>query len=145
VALTGTLARPGTVPTVADDEEEDFFAATPHHAAHSKYVIADDAPVLPSLASRCKVELVVKDDGMSMVLFDKELADIVHWVEYDMDVDSLTFVTWKGAIFSLGLKVARPFRKYLSKRHEIYLIEMENGEKMKMMDLVPLITRRIGI
>lgn len=145
MAITGTLARPGAVNTV-DDDEEDFFAANPHLTArNSQYVIADDAPVLPSLASRCAVELVVKDDGMAMVLFDKELTDIVHWVEYDMDVDSLTFVTWKGAIFSLGLKVARPFRKYLSKRHEIYLIEMDKGETMKMMDLVPLITRRIGI
>ena len=138
-----TLARPGVNPSM-DEDDIDVFAGR-NQADTSKYVIAADAPVLPSLASRGEVELVVKDDGMSMVLFDTTLQDAVHWVEYDMDIDSLTFVTWKGAIFSLGMKIHKPFRKYLSRRNEIYLIEMDQAKTMKMMDMVPLIVRRIGI
>ena len=137
---TETLDRP-VDPKIADEDDIDVFA----ERDASKYVIAADAPVLPSLASRCNTELVVKDDGMSMVLFDESLPDAVHWVEYDMDLDSLTFVTWRGAIFSLGMKIHKPFRKYLSKRNDIYLVEMGEGKTMKMMDMVPLIVRRIGI
>ena len=128
----------------AEDDDIDVFAHR-NAATHDRYVISPDAQVLPSLASRGEVELVVKDDGMSMVLFDTTLPDSVHWVEYDMDIDSLTFVTWRGAIFSLGMKIHKPFRKYLSKKNEIYLIEMEQGKTIKMMDMVPLIVRRIGI
>ncbi len=126
---------------MTDDDELDVFATRDN----SRYVIAADAPVLPSLASRCNTELVVKDDGSSMVLFDAPMPDAVHWVEYDMDLDSLTFVTWRGAIFSLGMKIHKPFRKYLSKKFEIYLVEMGEGKDMRMMDIVPLIVRRIGI
>lgn len=138
---TETIDRPVN-PAIDDDDGVDVFAK---HNDPSKYVIAADAPVLPSLASRCNTELVVKEDGASMVLFDTTLPDAVHWVEYDMDLDSLTFVTWRGAIFSLGMKIHKPFRKYLSKRHEIYLVEMGEGKTMNMMDMVPLIVRRIGI
>lgn len=126
----------------AMDDDIDVFAQT---RDNSKYVIAADAPVLPSMASRGNTELVVKDDGMSMVLFDFDLPDAVHWVEYDMDIDSLTFVTWRGAIFSLGMKIHKPFRKYLSKRHEIHLIQMNDAKDIEMMDIVPMVVRRVGI
>ena len=139
---TETMDRP-VDPKIADEDDIDVFAA--REGDNSKYVIAADAPVLPSLASRCNTELVVKDDGSSMVLFDAPMPDAVHWVEYDMDLDSLTFVTWRGAIFSLGMKIHKPFRKYLSKKFEIYLVEMGEGKEMRMMDIVPLIVRRIGI
>ena len=140
---TDILERKKPVP--AQDDDDIDILARPRPNDPSKYVIPANAPVLPSLASRGNAELVVKDDGMAMVLFDTTLPDAVHWVEYDMDLDSLTFVTWRGAIFSLGMKIHRPFRKYLSKRHEIYLIEMDQGKTTKMVDVVPLVTRRIGI
>lgn len=137
-----TISGPTPHPAM-DEDEIDIFAQ--RRELEKKYVIAEDAPVLPSMASRGEVELVVKDDGMSMVLFDFTLPDAVHWVEYDMDVDSLTFVTWRGAIFSLGMKIHKPFRRYLSRKHDIYLIEMDQGKTIKMMDMVPLVVRRIGI
>ena len=137
-----TISGPAPHPAM-DEDEIDIFAQ--RRELEKKYVIAEDAPVLPSMASRGEVELVVKDDGMSMVLFDFTLPDAVHWVEYDMDVDSLTFVTWRGAIFSLGMKIHKPFRRYLSRKHDIYLIEMDQGKTIKMMDMVPLVVRRIGI
>lgn len=128
---------------VMDDDDIDVFAQ--RRELEKKYVIAEDAPVLPPMTSRGEVELVVKDDGMSLVLFDFDLPDAVHWVEYDMDIDSLTFVTWRGAIFSLGLKIQKPFRRYLSRRNEIYLVQMGEDKAIKMMDMVPLVVRRIGI
>ncbi len=128
-----------------DDDDIDIFALQQRNQNSRQYVIPANAPVLPSLASRGEVELVVKDDGMSMVLFQSELPDAVHWVEYDMDVDSLTFVTWRGAIFSLGIKIHKPFRKFLSMRNEIYLIEMSEEKNINMIDMVPLVVRRIGI
>ena len=146
MADTGILAKPAVA---GDDDDIDVFANTRQRtqASHpqTRYVIPENAPVLPSLASRGGVQLIVKDDGMTMVMFESTLPDAVHWVEYDADVDSLTFVTWRGAIFSLGIKIHRPFRKYLSKRHEIYLIEVDTEMQPVMIDVVPMVTRRIGI
>lgn len=139
---TNTLERE-SMPPVADEDDIDIFAKQRELAA--KYKIAEDAPVLPPFTSRGKVELVVRDDGMSMVLFESELPDAVHWVEYDMDVDSLTFVTWRGAIFTLGMKIHKPFRKYLSRKHAIYLVQMDATTTPKMIDSVPMVVRRIGI
>ena len=111
----------------------------------SKYKIPEGAPVLPALSTRMGVELVVKDDGNAMVLYDKKLGETVHWVDYDMDLDQLTFITWQGKIFGLGMKVQPAFRKYLKQARGMYMIYMEDAKKPKLVDYLPLVVRRIGL
>lgn len=121
-------------------EEIDVF-----RSANKNYVIPKDAPVLPSMASRGGVELVVKDDGSSLVIFDTPQLERVHWVEYDMDLDMLTFVTWSGKVFGLGMKIHPPFRKYLQQANSLYMILMKDGQTPTEIDNVVMVVRNIGL
>lgn len=125
----------------AADAGPDPFAAAQGKKA---YVIDRDAPVLPSFASRGGVELVVKDDGSALVLYDAVLEEKIHWVEYDMDLDLVTFVNYSGKIFGLGLPIPPPFRRFLQKGSSLFLVYMENGENPVDLDNVVLVVRRIG-
>ena len=112
----------------------------------AQYVVPENAPVLPSLASQCDCELVVNEDGMAMVLFTKTMPEGIHWAEYDIDLSLLTFVTWSGRLMGLGMKVHVPFRKYLKMADEITLVQMtEDGKDCIMMYPVDLVVRHIGI
>ncbi len=126
--------------TSADAGPDPFAAAK----AKAAYVIDKDAPVLPSFASRGGVELVVKDDGSALVLYDAVLDEKIHWVEYDMDLDLVTFVNYSGKIFGLGLPIPAPFRRFLQKGNSLFLVYMENGENPVDLDNVVLVVRRIG-
>ncbi len=96
-----------------------------------RYVISPDAPVLPSIVSGDRdAELVVNENGMAMVLYNKPLPEDIDWVEYDVELALLTFVTYDGKVMGLGMKIHKPFRPFLSKCKEIMLIYMENGEKV---------------
>lgn len=134
------IERTTTTVKPSGNEGDDVFTSF-----SGKYVIPKDAPVLPSMASRGGVELVVKDDGSTLVLYDTALEERVHWVEYDMDLDLLTFVTWRGKVFGLGMKIHAPFRRYLKQANSLYMILMKNGETPTEIDNVVMIVRRIGI
>lgn len=122
------------------EEDKDVF-----RSASKNYVIPKDAPVLPSMASRGGVELVVKDDGSALVIFDTPQPERVHWVEYDMDLDMLTFVTWTGKVFGLGMKIHTPFRKYLEQANSLYMILMKDGQTPTEIDNIVMVVRNIGL
>jgi len=127
----------------ASGDDDDAFKV--FNQSRKDFVIPKDAPVLPSLASIGGVELVVKDDGSALVLYDTPPEEQVFWVEYDMDLDLLTFVTWTGKVFGLGLKIHAPFRKYLRQGNSLYMVWMKDGETPTEIDNVVMIVRRVGI
>lgn len=103
------------------------------------------APVLPSIVSGDRdAELVVNADGLAMVLYNKPLLEPIEWVEYDVDLEILTFVTWGGKVQGLGMKVHKPFRRYLARAKEIVLIYMEDAERPSEIYPAKLIVRNIG-
>ncbi len=130
-----TLDKPGKV-----KEPVDIF-----RTADKTYVIPKDAPVLPSMASRGAVELVVKEDGSALVIFDTPQPERVHWVEYDMDLDMLTFVTWSGKVFGLGMKIHAPFRRHLEIARSLYMILMKDGQTPTEIDNIVMVVRNIGL
>lgn len=132
-----------TMKTYEDDID---VLAKPLAAADKKYVITPDAQILAPMASYCECELVVNEDGYAMVIYNKPLPEGIHWVEYDMDLSLLTFVSWSGSAMELGLKVHRPFRKYLQIAKEIMLVQMDES-KQEMLSVYPakLMVRNIGI
>ena len=120
--------------------------AKPSAKVAGKFAISPDAPVLPTLASQCDCQLVVNEDGIAMVAYDKPMPEGIHWIEYDVDLSMLTFVTWSGKIMGLGLKVHAPFRKYLKMAKQIMLIEMSaDGKTIEIMYPAKLVVRHIGI
>ncbi|OIN87222.1 MAG: hypothetical protein AUJ12_02885 [Alphaproteobacteria bacterium CG1_02_46_17] len=111
-----------------------------------KYVIPENAPVLPSIVSGGRdAELMVNADGDAAVLYNQLLPEEIDWVEYDMDLALLTFVTYSGKVQGLGMKIHKPFRKYLSKAGEVMLIYMEDSKIPKDMYSAKLIIRNIGL
>lgn len=111
-----------------------------------KYVIPPDAPVLPSIVSGNRdAELMVDQSGNAMVIYNQPLPEDVEWIEYDIDLDMLTFVTYSGKVQGLGMKVHKPFRKYLSKAKEIMLVYLENSQDIRGFLPVKLIVRYTGI
>ncbi len=99
-----------------------------------------DAPVLSSMAKTMDLQFVVNEKGEVLVLHNRPLPDFISWVEYDMDFDSLTFVTKGGKIFGLGYKIHEPFRPYLSKGKEINIVWMQDGGIADIAQ-VPLVVR----
>ena len=133
------------VPMKTYENEIDVLAA-PLAAQNKQYVKPKDGEVLPPMASFCNCELIVNEVGMSAVAFTKSLPEGIHWVEYDMDLSILTFVTWSGSIMELGMKVHPPFRKYLKMAEQIMMVQMSEDEKhIVTMYPADLVVRNIGI
>lgn len=108
------------------------------------YKIRSDAPVLQSLASYCECELAVKEDGTAVVFYGKTLPEEIHWVEYDIDLSMLTFVTWSGKVMGLGMVIHPPFRKYLKMAQEIVMIHMDSENLVESIYPAKLVVRHIG-
>ena len=112
----------------------------------NSYVIAEDAAILPPMASFCECELAVNEDGQAMVIHTKPLPEGIHWVEYDMDLSLLTFVSWSGSTMELGMKVHAPFRKYLKMAKEVMMVELkDNNQSLGTIYPAKLMVRNIGI
>lgn len=129
-----------------DDDDDLDVSVRPKAGSSSKFQISPEAQVLPTLASQCSCELAVKDNGLAMVIYDKPLDEDIHWIEYDIDLSMLTFVTWSGKVMGLGMVVHKPFRKYLRACKEVMMICME-GDKVGFTSIYPaqLVVRHIGI
>ena len=127
---------------ILDDDVDILAKKAP--TQQGKYVIAADAPVLPSLASYCECELVVKDNGTTAVFYGKQLPEEIHWAEYDIDLSMLTLVTWTGKVMGLGMKIHKPFRKYLRTAEEIALIHMDEQDNVVSIYPAKLVVRHIG-
>jgi hypothetical protein len=128
-----------------DDDDIDVLTK-PAAKQAAKYTISPDAPVLQTLASQCECELVLNEDGMAMVIYTMPLPEGIHWAEYDVDLSMLTLVTWSGKVMGLGMKIHKPFRKYLKMANQIMLAEMTQ-DKTDIASLYPakLVVRHIGI
>lgn len=128
-----------------DDGDSDVLAK-PVVTKATKYVIAKDAQVLPPLASQCKCELAVNEDGLAMVIYTKTLPEGIHWAEYDIDLSILTFVTWSGDIMELGMKIHPPFKPHFKKAKEIIMVQMtEDGTEIIAMYPADMVVRNIGL
>jgi hypothetical protein len=128
-----------------DDDDSDVLAK-PATVTGAKYVIPKDAQVLPPLASQCKCELAVNEEGLAMVIYTKTLPEGIHWAEYDMDLSILTFVTWSGDVMELGMKIHPPFRPHFKKAKEILMVQM-TADGTEIMAIYPadMVVRNIGL
>ncbi len=129
------------------DDDLDVLGSIKAKALTSRKVfeIPVGAPVLPSIVSGDRdAELVVNADGLAMVLYNQPLQEAIEWAEYDMDLEILTFVTWEGKVQGLGMKVHKPFRRYLARAQEIVMIYMEDASRPREIYPAKLVVRNIG-
>lgn len=141
----------GSQAVLQDGETTDARLLKAQAELARRFKIPDDAPVLPNMTSWCKVDFMVNELGKVMVIFDQPLPETVDWIEFDADVRMITFVTYRGKIFSLGGDLSRPLCDKLMKALDAQLIQVKddgvgNGGMMPVMiDHVPLVVRHIGV
>lgn len=102
--------------------------------------IDDESPVYPSLMSMMKVDLVISPESDVWMAHDQPLPEVLKWIEYDLDLESLTLVALSGKIQDFGMKVPPAMKKYLRKATHIYAIHQAE-DHIKDMSRVPLLVR----
>lgn len=106
----------------------------------SKLEINADSPVYPSLMSMMKVDLVISPESDVWMAHDQPLPEVLKWIEYDLDLQTLTLVCVSGKIQDFGMKVPAPMKKYLRKAAHVYAIHQAE-DHIKDMSRVPLVVR----
>jgi hypothetical protein len=102
----------------------------------------EDAPVIPSLASRMVIELMVSPDGKAIMLHKAAIPVPIWWAEYDVELNSLYFVTVRGQLMGYGMKMPKRMGEYLMRGDEILFQQIDNDKKnVGLPNLVPLVVR----
>lgn len=99
-----------------------------------------DNPVYPPLMSQMKVDLVVNPNSDVWLIYERPLPEIMKWVEYDADMETLTLVSISGKIQDFGMRVPPAMKKFLRRAKQIYAVHQGEGH-IKDMSLVPLLVR----
>ena len=104
-----------------------------------------DTPVLPSLYSTMKVELLVNDGNIATVFHDKPLPQQIWWAEYDVDLSQMYFVTVKAKILGLGMRIWDPIHTQLQHAKLASLIKVSDDGKAGFPFVVPLVVRHFTL
>lgn len=109
--------------------------------AFSSRTVDPESPVYPSLMSMMKADLVINPDSDVWLIHDRPLPELMKWIEYDIELETLILVAVSGKIQGFGQKVAPAMKKYLRKAKQVYLIRSEAGV-IHDMGVLPLIVRK---
>lgn len=101
---------------------------------------AADSPVHVPMTDRMNVDLMINRDSRVWLAHDRPFPGILQWVEYDVDAQSLVFVTSDGKTQDLGLTIHPPLRKYLRLATTIDTI-LYRDKKIQDFYSVPLVVR----
>lgn len=99
-----------------------------------------DSPVYPPLMSMMKADLVLNPESDVWLIHERPLPEVMKWIEYDIELETLILVGLSGKIQSFGMKVPPAMKKYLRKGQQIHLIRFA-GEVIQDMSIVPLVVR----
>jgi hypothetical protein len=98
---------------------------------------ANNKAVLPSLASTMGVAFMVNERGNIWIVHNKPLPVILNWVEFDVDLSSITLISQDGQVIDLGMKVQKALQKPMMQAREIYIVYMVQ-EEVKDLYILPL-------
>jgi hypothetical protein len=99
-----------------------------------------DSPVYPSLMSMMKADLVLNPESDIWLIHDQPLPEVVKWIEYDIELETLILVSVSGKIQGFGQKIPPAMKKYMGKGRMIHLIYFDM-DLIQDMSIVPLIVR----
>ncbi len=100
----------------------------------------EDFPVYPPLMTQMKVDLAVSPESDVWMIYEKPLPEIMKWVEYDIELQTLTLVSLSGKVQDFGMKVPAPMKKYMARATQIYAVHQGQNE-INDMSVVPLVVR----
>lgn len=93
--------------------------------------------MLPPLATRMGVDLVVNEKSDIWLLHDKPFAEIVKWIEFHQDLNKVILIMASGKQQELGMVVPEDIAKDLRHGRQIYLVHMQD-KKISDCGMVPL-------
>lgn len=99
-----------------------------------------DSPVYPSLMSQMKVDLVLNPQSDVWLIYERPLPEVMKWIEYDIEMESLILVSLSGKIQSFGMKVPPAMKKYLRLAKQVYAVRQDDNG-IQDMSIVPLVVR----
>jgi len=73
-------------------------------------------------------------------LHDQPLPDILKWVEFDADLETVTLVTEGGKLQDLGIKIPSDMSYYIENAMELTTMLVKDG-KVADFAIVPMLTR----
>ena len=98
--------------------------------------------VLSPLATMMRIELIVNDQSGVILLHDKPFPGILHWMEYDSDLNVVTLVLRDGRSIDLGMKIHPDIGECLKDTKLLYTV-LTSGKDIQDMFLVPVVIRDV--
>lgn len=90
------------------------------------------------------VDFLFNKKGEALILHSKPLPEILKWIEYDADTETLTLVMRSGHIQDLGLPVPRKKALPLLDGRDVTVLYLQSG-KIADFTIVPLVARGTAI
>lgn len=91
-----------------------------------------------------QIEIAVKDDGKVAAFYNRPFKKEISWVEFDMNAQTMDFISDGGDIRNLGLPVRPEIIKNIQNSHQILMILMDdNTGEAKEGYYVPIILHQI--
>ncbi len=104
--------------------------------------LPEDTPVIPSLSSRMPIELMVNPAGKAIMLHKEPLVETIWWGEYDVELNSLYFVTVKGQIMGYGMTMPPKMASYMALATMIAFTHVDKDNKPIAVPIpIPLVVR----
>ena len=95
----------------------------------------DEMPVLNDAVKNMRLDLAICDRGEVYVFHEESLPERVNWVEYDRSKLKLYFISEKGRIQGLGMKVMKKLDAIISQSKRVYLIHREEGKNVSAFEM----------
>lgn len=100
-------------------------------------------PVLPPLIKTMNADLFISHAGSASILHDQLMPDHIAWVEYDVDVGTLTLITWSAQQIPFGAPLPPPLGLKLRKLRKIFISHLNDQNQFDVINEVPLVVRHI--
>ncbi len=106
--------------------------------AVSRHPLSELQPaVLPPLATRMEIDLLINEESKIWLLYSRPLQDMVKWAEYDPRSNKLALIMLSGQLQELGLVIPEKMQELLRNSRELYLVQITNKE-IEDCGIVPL-------
>jgi hypothetical protein len=93
-----------------------------------------------SLASKMKVDILFNVEGLVCIFHSEPLPEILRWVEYDVDLETVTLVMDSGNIHDVGLKISPEHGKHMKTATEVSVVLVKDSQ-IHDLTVVPVVIR----
>ena len=86
-----------------------------------------ESPLKPDMNTQQKVAVIVTDGGGLMIVHDKPFEELLGWVEYDVESNTVFLMSRDGNIYSTGLEVQESAIDKVKMADKAMVVLVQNG------------------